>query len=136
MASRAQPPLWRETVKASAVRSTAMMVAIALYLAAIVAVIALAIVTTAIVNSGRARYAPVTLLPMLFVGTTTTTAAYYEITNKFLPMTRGAEAIRGWLNIGFTVLILACAAVILGSAILRSVSSVRSGGAREAEVGA
>ncbi|RDE06035.1 DNA translocase FtsK [Sphingomonas aracearum] len=42
MASRAQPALWRETVKASAVRSTAMLAAIALYLAAIAATIALA----------------------------------------------------------------------------------------------
>ena len=38
----------------------------------LLAVIALAVVTTVLVNSGRGRYAPVTLLPMLFVATTTT----------------------------------------------------------------
>ena len=42
----------------------------------LLAVIALAVVTTVLVNSGRGRYAPVTLLPMLFVATTTTTTAY------------------------------------------------------------
>ena len=52
----------------------------------LLAVIALAVVTTVLVNSGRGRYAPVTLLPMLFVATTTTTTAYYEITGKFWNM--------------------------------------------------
>ncbi len=50
----------------------------------LLAVIALAVVTTWLVNAGRGRYAPVTLLPMLFVATTTSTAAYQEITGKFL----------------------------------------------------
>ncbi|MFI5460955.1 MAG: carbon starvation protein A, partial [Isosphaerales bacterium] len=43
----------------------------------LLAVMALAVVTTVLVNSGRARVAPVTLLPMLFVATTTTTTACY-----------------------------------------------------------
>ena len=33
----------------------------------LLAVIALTVVTTVLVNTGRGRYAPVTLLPMLFV---------------------------------------------------------------------
>ena len=40
----------------------------------LLAVIALALVTTLLVNTGRGRYAPVTLLPMLFVVSTTMTA--------------------------------------------------------------
>ena len=76
----------------------------------LLAVIALAVVTTVIVNSGRGRYAPVTLLPMLFVATTTTTTAYYEITGKFWNMThRPATVVRGWLNIGLTAMLLVCA---------------------------
>ena len=39
----------------------------------LLAVIALAVVTTILVNSGRGRYAWATLLPMAFVATTTTT---------------------------------------------------------------
>ena len=49
----------------------------------LLAVIALAVVTTILFNTGRGRYAPVTLLPMLFVATTTTTTAYYEIYGRF-----------------------------------------------------
>ena len=57
----------------------------------LLAVIALAVVTTVLVNSGRGRYAPVTLLPMLFVATTTTTTAYYEITGKFWNMVKAGQ---------------------------------------------
>jgi carbon starvation protein len=89
----------------------------------LLAVIALAVVTTIIVNSGRARYAPITLLPLLFVATTTSSAAYYEITGKFLKM----EVWRASLNIGFTVLLLVCVMVILISAILKCVTAIRSG---------
>ena len=86
----------------------------------LLAVIALAVVTTILFNTGRGRYAPVTLLPMLFVATTTTTTAYYEIYGRFWKkMVLGPEPVRGWLNIGLTVMLLACVVVIVGSAILR-----------------
>ncbi|MFI5461100.1 MAG: carbon starvation CstA family protein, partial [Isosphaerales bacterium] len=88
----------------------------------LLAVIALAVVTTVLVNSGRARFAPVTLLPMLFVATTTTTTACYEITGKFWKMVNGEAVVRGWLNIGLTVMLLACVLVILVSAVGRWVS--------------
>ena len=52
----------------------------------LLAVIALAVVTTGSSTRAAGRYAPVTLLPMLFVATTTTTAGYYEITGKFWKM--------------------------------------------------
>ena len=85
----------------------------------LLAVIALAVVTTYLVNSGRGRYAPVTVLPMLFVATTTTTTAYYEITGKFWNMVKGAAPVRGWLNIGLTGMLLLCVAVIVVSAVVR-----------------
>jgi carbon starvation protein len=91
----------------------------------LLAVIALAVVTTVLVNSGRGRYAPVTLLPLLFVATTTSTTAYYEITGKFRNMIRAGEVLRGWLNIGLTAMLLVCVAVILVSAAGRSISSRR-----------
>ena len=81
--------------------------------------IALAVVTTVLFNSGRGRYAPVTLLPMLFVATTTTTTAYYEITGKFWNMIKAGDVVRGWLNIGLTAMLLVCVAVILVSAVVR-----------------
>ena len=56
---------------------------------------------------------------MLFVATTTATTGYYEITGKFWRMTQTGAALRGWLNIGLTLMLLACAAVILGSACMK-----------------
>jgi carbon starvation protein len=93
----------------------------------LLAVIALSVVTTILFNTGRGRFAPVTLLPMLFVATTTTTTAYYEIYGQFWKkMVLGTDPFRGWLNIGLTVMLLACVAVIVGSAILRWMEPVRS----------
>jgi len=92
----------------------------------LLAVVALAVATTAIINAGRARYAPVTLLPMAFVATTTTTAGVLEISGKFARMTRVPEtALKGWLNIGLTVTLLALVAIILASAVTRWLRSGR-----------
>ena len=91
----------------------------------LLAVIALAVVSTALVNAGRGRYLPVTLVPMLFVATTTTTTAYYEVTGKFWTMTQTGLAVRGWLNIGLTTMLLTCVAVILISAATRWAETLR-----------
>src|SRR5207247_98121 len=52
----------------------------------ILAVLALALVTTWLVNAGRGRYTPVTILPMLFVTSTTLTAAVKMVTGRFAQM--------------------------------------------------
>jgi len=90
----------------------------------LLAVIALAVVTTGLVNAGRGRYAAVTLLPLIFVATTTSTTGYYEITGKFWNMVKAGqgEVIRGWLNIGLTLMLLVCVAVILSTAVMRWIS--------------
>ena len=94
----------------------------------LLAVIALAVVTTILFNTGRGRYAPVTLLPMLFVATTTSTTAYYEIYGRFwTKMVKAGAPVQGWLNIGLTVMLLACVAVIVVSAVLRWIKPVRTG---------
>jgi carbon starvation protein len=80
----------------------------------LLASIALATATSAIINSGKARYAWVTFLPMLFVAVTTLTACYLNITDNFLPMTAApAKAFQGWLDIAFTVIIMVSAVVVL-----------------------
>jgi carbon starvation protein len=91
----------------------------------LLAVIALSVVTTVLINSGRGRYAPVTLVPMLFVLTTTSTAGYYEITGKFYNMIKAGYVARGALNIGLTAMLLVCAAVILGSAAARWLATLK-----------
>jgi carbon starvation protein len=88
----------------------------------LLAVIALAVVATVLVNAGRGRYAPLVLVPMLFVATTTSTTAYYEISGKFRNMIKVGEVVKGWLNIGLTVMLLVCVAVILVSAVARWLS--------------
>jgi len=65
----------------------------------LLATIALAVSTTFLVNMGKARYAFITAVPMLFVGTTTITAGVLSIRNIFLPMTLApGQAFQGWLN--------------------------------------
>ena len=52
----------------------------------LLATIALAVTTTFLVNMGKARYAWLTAIPMVFVGATTLTAAVLSIRNIFWPM--------------------------------------------------
>jgi carbon starvation protein len=52
----------------------------------LLATIALAVVTTFLVNSGKARYAWITAIPMLFVGVTTVTAGVLSVKNIFWPL--------------------------------------------------
>ncbi|MCC6810979.1 MAG: carbon starvation protein A [Deltaproteobacteria bacterium] len=49
------------------------------------ACMALATATTLLINNGKARYAWVTLTPLLFVGTATEIAAYQLVTRQFFP---------------------------------------------------
>ena len=59
------------------------------------AVVALSIVTTLLVNTGRGRYAWVTLLPMLFVLSTTMTAACEMCSFSFPTMIRSGQVLKG-----------------------------------------
>ena len=85
----------------------------------LLAVVALCLVTTFLINHGKARFAPVTLLPMLFVLTTTTTAGYSEITGKFWGMIKAGSVVKGYLNIGLTFFVMTCVGIILVIAIKR-----------------
>lgn len=80
----------------------------------LLAVVALALVTTLLINTGRGRYAPVTLLPMLFVTATTMTAGTQMLT-QFVQLTTSGRwsALKGWLNIGLTVFVIGCVATLL-----------------------
>ncbi|MGQ0792702.1 MAG: carbon starvation CstA family protein [Deltaproteobacteria bacterium] len=76
--------------------------------------IALCVGTTFIINMGKARYAWVTLAPMVFVMTTTLTAAWLNIVNNFLPMTKKEGfAVQGYVNTALTGIIMICALIIL-----------------------
>jgi carbon starvation protein len=71
----------------------------------LLAVLALCLVTTLHVNSGRGRYAPITLLPMLFV-TATTMSAGVLMAGDFYGMIQAGNVLRGSLNLGLTLFVM------------------------------
>ncbi len=83
----------------------------------LLAVLALCLVTTMLVNSGRGKYAPVTLLPMLFVTTTTMTAGV-RMAQRFTDDMRGGNA-AGALNLGLTLFVMISVGAILLLAVSR-----------------
>jgi carbon starvation protein len=84
----------------------------------LLAVVALALVTTLLINSGRGRYAPVTLLPLLFVVSTTMTAAA-EMGVTFSGMMQQGQALKGGLNLGLMVFVVVCVLALLLLAVSR-----------------
>jgi carbon starvation protein len=89
----------------------------------LLAVVALCLVTTLLINTGRARYALITLLPMLFVVTTTMSAGTLMIQQFYLLMPR--NPLRWGLNIGLMVFVMVCVASLLLIAVARWVAVLR-----------
>jgi carbon starvation protein len=84
----------------------------------LLATIALAIGTSFIINRGRKKYAWITILPMLFVGVTTMTAAYLNIKNIYLPQAGVPETrVPGMINLVLTLCIIVCVFIIFYNAI-------------------
>jgi carbon starvation protein len=96
----------------------------------LLAVVALTVATTVIVNEGRSRYAATTLAPLLFLGTTTLAGGALSIRDIFLPLTRSvrpAEAFKGWLNSGLTAVMMASVLFVLADAVPRWMRHWRTG---------
>jgi len=86
----------------------------------LLAVIALALVTTLLFNSGRGRYAPVTVLPMLFVISTTMTAGVQMCSGRFIDLMRKPDTLlTGALSLAMTVFVMTCVAALLILAVSR-----------------
>ncbi|MEP0821465.1 MAG: carbon starvation protein A [Ignavibacterium sp.] len=82
--------------------------------------VALAVATSAIINAGRAKYAWVTFVPMLFVTSTTLIACYLNIVDNFLPLTaKEGTAMQGYVNSILTLIIMICAVAVLTEAFRR-----------------
>jgi carbon starvation protein len=83
--------------------------------------VALAVATSAIINSGRAKYAWTTFIPMLFVAATTLTAAWQNIFNNFLPLAAAHpdKAFSAYLNVALTAVMMICAGAVLWEAFRR-----------------
>jgi carbon starvation protein len=84
----------------------------------LLATIALAIGTSFIINRGRKKYAWVTILPMIFVGVTTITAAYLNIKNIYIPQAMESKTlVPGLINLILTLSILICVFVLFYNAV-------------------
>ncbi len=101
----------------------------------LLAALALAVGTTIIINTGKERYAWVTLVPMAFVSVTTLTAGVLSVRDNFWPMAIGPvleRRFQGYLNTTLTVIMMVCVIVILSNAWWKWVQ-VLSGRARVAQ---
>jgi carbon starvation protein len=86
----------------------------------LLAAVALAVATTIIINTGKARYVWVTVLPLAFVAITTLTAGVLSVRDNFWPMAIGPDPARnfqGYVNTTLTVVMMICVVVILTNAI-------------------
>ncbi|HXG95067.1 MAG TPA: carbon starvation CstA family protein [Blastocatellia bacterium] len=85
----------------------------------LLAAIALCVGTTVIINMGRAKYAWVTITPLVFVATTTLTAGFLSIKDNFWKETfNPATAFRGYLNSALTAIMMACVVIVLIDSVL------------------
>ena len=89
----------------------------------LLASIALAVATTALITAGKARYAWTTAVPFVFVSITTLTAAYQMISNHYWPKSATLFMIR--FNITLIVLMTLCSLVIFISAIRKILPALK-----------
>ena len=88
----------------------------------LLASVGLAVGTTILINMGRAKYAWATVVPLCFVATTTLTAGYMIVRDRFWPMAIGPKAalhVQGYVNSICTSFMRMLAVVILVSAARR-----------------
>lgn len=84
----------------------------------LLATIALAIGTTFIINRGKARYAWITIVPMIFVGVTTLVAGTMNIINIYYPQVFvDGTMVQGMINIILTLIIMASVFTIVINAL-------------------
>jgi carbon starvation protein len=93
----------------------------------LLAVVALAVATTLVINVGRAQYWWVTGLPCAFVTVTTLSAGWMNITDNFWPLTTAADPsvhLQGYVNSTCTAIMMVCAVVILVETARRSLGVI------------
>jgi carbon starvation protein len=91
----------------------------------LLATVALAIGTSFIINRGLVRYSWMTVVPMLFVGITTLTAGYLNITNIYFPqLLDPSKKIQGLINLSLTGIIMICVIIIFADAVPKWIAVV------------
>jgi carbon starvation protein len=92
----------------------------------LLAAIALTVSTSFIINRGKARYAWVTILPLIFVTLTTLVAGAMNIVNLFIPMVLIAKTqMQGFINLLLTVVIMGSVVIVIVDAIPKWVAVIR-----------
>jgi carbon starvation protein len=86
----------------------------------LLACVALAVASSAIINAGKVRYLWVTLVPLVFVAVTTLTACWLNITDNYMPLISvpGKET-QGYVNVILTIIMMVCAVIVLIEALRR-----------------
>ena len=88
----------------------------------LLASVALAVGTTILINSGRARYAWVTFLPLAFLTTTTLWGGYLSIRDNYWPKAIGTNPalhVQGYVDAICTGIMMFCCIIILAAAARR-----------------
>jgi carbon starvation protein len=86
----------------------------------LLATIALAVVTTFLINMGRAKYAVFTAVPMVFVGVTTVSAGILSIKNIFWPLTQNPKTwFTGYLDSTLMVVFIIGVIIMVINAAIR-----------------
>jgi carbon starvation protein len=93
-------------------------------------VVALAVATTILINTGKLRYTWVTVLPMSFLATNTLYGGFLNVRDNFYPLAVGPDPstnVQGWVLTICTVAMMICAVIILGQAFAKWASVISSG---------
>jgi len=91
----------------------------------LLAVVALAVATTLVINIGRQKYVWIVFLPLCFLTVTTLAAGVLNIRDNYWPMAVGPNAathVQGYVNSICTAIMLLCAVIILVETARRSLS--------------
>jgi len=92
----------------------------------LLATIALAVMTTWLINMGKTRYALIVALPMLFVGVTTLSAGVLSIRDIFWPLTKvPGKTFQGYLDTGLMVLFITGVVLVVFQAARRCVATLK-----------
>ncbi len=104
----------------------------------LLAAVALCVGTSVIINSGRAKYAWATLLPLSFVGSVTLTAGYMSIRDIYWPLATGADVsqhLQGYVDAILTGVLMMSAIIIMVDSVYHWVLRLRTPGTAVAEAG-
>jgi carbon starvation protein len=91
----------------------------------LLATIALAVMTTWLINMGKTRFALIVALPMLFVGVTTLSAGVLSIRDIFWPLTKTpGKAFQGYLDTALMVVFITGVVLVVFQAARRCLATL------------